>query len=243
MSRAIEQYLDRVMIYANRAGDEAAQVRSELQDHLLEKIDQLKDEGVAAEDAVFQAIEDHGHPRVVGYGLRPRFPLIDIRTHGTARGVIAIGPRAVGIFAFGGLAVGVFAFGGFALGGIGIGGICATLLFAWGGMAFVPTGVAYAGMAVGLVAIGGLACGVVINGGAGAGLWAPDAHLGIVSYYTAENVPPILRFADGLATNQWLFIYMTVPLIALFIPLFIFMLVMTKREERRVGQADPWLVE
>ena len=63
MSRALEKYLDRVMIYANRDDEDASQIRTELQDHLLKKIDELEAAGLAREDAIFQATEDHGHPR------------------------------------------------------------------------------------------------------------------------------------------------------------------------------------
>ncbi len=73
MSMALNTYLDRVMIYANRNDIDAAPIRDELEDHLLKKVDECVDGGMAREDALFQAIEDHGHPAVVGYGLRPRF--------------------------------------------------------------------------------------------------------------------------------------------------------------------------
>jgi len=123
MSRALKKYLDRVMIYANRNEKDAAQIRAELEDHLLKKIDDLEAGGLSREDAVFGAIEDHGHPRTVGYGLRKRFSWVDVRTHGTARGFIAIGPKAIGVFAFGGTAFGLFAFGGVALGLVAFGGL------------------------------------------------------------------------------------------------------------------------
>ena len=71
---------------------EAAAVRAELEDHLLEKVDELKHDGLERAEAILQAIEDHGNPVVVGYRLR-KWSLIDVRTRGTARGVIAIGPR------------------------------------------------------------------------------------------------------------------------------------------------------
>ena len=109
MSEVLESYLDRVMVYANRPEHEEADLRNELEDHLLKKIDDLEGQGLSSVDAIYRAINAHGHPRVIGYGLRRGFPLVDIRSSGTARGVIAIGPRAVGIVACGGMAVGVVA--------------------------------------------------------------------------------------------------------------------------------------
>lgn len=76
MSRALKKYLDRVMIYANRTEADAARIRAEQQDHLLKKIADLEGDGLSREDAVFQAIKDHGTPRTVGYGLRKRFSWI-----------------------------------------------------------------------------------------------------------------------------------------------------------------------
>lgn len=77
-SRALERYLDRVMIYANRNEADAARIRAELEDHLLQKIADLEAAGLSREDAVFQAIEDHGNPRAIGYGLRKRFSWISV---------------------------------------------------------------------------------------------------------------------------------------------------------------------
>ena len=84
MSRALEKYLDRVMIYANRNEADAARIRAEQEDYLLKKIADLEESGLPREDAVFQAIEEHGNPRTVGYSLRKGFALLDVRTQGTA---------------------------------------------------------------------------------------------------------------------------------------------------------------
>ena len=72
MSMALEKYLDRVMIYANRKKEAAAQIRAEIEDHLLKKIADLEAAGLSHEDAVFQAIEDHGVPWIIGWGLREK---------------------------------------------------------------------------------------------------------------------------------------------------------------------------
>lgn len=51
-----------------------------------------------------------------------------MRTHGTARGFIAIGPKAIGVFAFGGFALGLVAFGGFALGLVALDGFACGII-------------------------------------------------------------------------------------------------------------------
>jgi len=61
------------MLYANRKEEDAVKIRVELEDHLRQKIADLEESGLSCEDAVLQAIEDHGHPRTVGYGLRKHF--------------------------------------------------------------------------------------------------------------------------------------------------------------------------
>ena len=73
MSRALEKYLDRVIVYANRKEEDASKIRAELKDHLLKKIEDLRAEGLSHEEAVLRAIKDHGHSRIVGCGLRKRF--------------------------------------------------------------------------------------------------------------------------------------------------------------------------
>ena len=82
MSRALQKYLDHVMLYANRKEQDAAKIRVELEDHLRQKMADLQARGLPGEDAVFQAIEDHGTARTVGYGLRKGFALLDGRTQG-----------------------------------------------------------------------------------------------------------------------------------------------------------------
>ncbi len=73
MSRTLQKYLDGVMIYANRNEKDTAQIRAELEDHLLKKIAALEAEGLSREDAVFGAIEELGSSQTVGCGLRKRF--------------------------------------------------------------------------------------------------------------------------------------------------------------------------
>ncbi|HAB16347.1 MAG TPA: hypothetical protein DCE44_07840, partial [Verrucomicrobiales bacterium] len=90
-----------------------------------------------------------------------------------ARGILAVGPRALGwfavggqargILAFGGVAAGLFAFGGIAVGGLAIGGLAAGF-FSFGGLALALL-VASGGIAVGWEAFGGIAVGNRALGG------------------------------------------------------------------------------
>ncbi|MEM6394546.1 MAG: hypothetical protein AAF797_17400 [Planctomycetota bacterium] len=164
MSLAIDDYLDRVLMYANRKDEAGRVIRTELHDHLTQKVADLEAEGLSTADAEFQALKDHGHAKVVGYRLRPKFPLIDVRTTGTARGWIAVGPRAVGVVAMGGVGIGVVSISGMGLGLIGMGGIMGCMLFVWAGIG-VSLGVSLSGLAMGVIALGGVAVGVWADGG------------------------------------------------------------------------------
>ncbi|MCC7408291.1 MAG: hypothetical protein IT442_09475 [Phycisphaeraceae bacterium] len=239
MSRALEKYLDQVMIYANRKPDDTPAIRAELRDHLLTKVEDLKAQGLPPEDAVFQAIEDAGHPRKVGYGLRPKFPWIDVRHQGTARGVIAIGPKAVGIIASGGAAFGVISFGGFSVGILSIGGFAAGLLLAWGGFAFVPLGLAYGGFALGLLAVGGFAAGLIAAGGAAVGVWAVGGA--VRSLYPIDQIPQLVKTILAFSLDHQA--AFTLGLVAIFLPLMAVAQWALWRERHRVKTADPTLLE
>jgi hypothetical protein len=207
MSRALQKYLDGVMVYANRKKEDAANIRAELEDHLLQKVAELEAQGLPREDAIFQAIEDHGTARTVGYGLRKGFALLDVRTEGTARGFVAIGPRAVGVIAFGGVAVGLFAFGGFAIGTIAFGWLAIAALISCGGISLAPMGAA-----LGLAVLGRIAIGMVAGGGLAIGLWVPWA-VDRVSLLAGDNGLQLLQhfrnYNDGVGsvviTVVWLF--------------------------------------
>lgn len=239
MSRILESYLDRVLVYANRPEDEAADLRSELHDHLLEKIEDLRAQGLAEADAIYQAVNAHGRPRVVGYGLRKAFPLIDIRSAGTARGVIAIGPKAVGVFAFGGAAFGVFACGGFSVGVFTFGGFSAAALFAFCGIGIATF--AYGGMVLGLLAMGGFAAGVVALGGMAIGLLAEGGRS--MSLYDSQNAPAFMKALCSVAQDRTFWTWASVALTATLIVLLVVPNVFLAREHRRVREADPWLQE
>ena len=185
MQTSMERYLDKVMAVAEiRDTTRERQIREELADHLEQKAAALAAEGYSETEAILKALDDHGNAVIVGYRLRP-WRFVDVRLRGTARGVIAIGPRAHGVVAIGGFAFGVFAFGGVAIGAFGFGGMTVALL-AWGGMAV--GGIAYGGLAAGLVAFGGMAVGVIASGGTAMGMWVPGAATGL-SYFTWETVP------------------------------------------------------
>jgi len=228
------------MVYANRPDKEATDLRSELRDHLLKKIDDLQAEGLCDSDATYQAINKHGHPRIVGYGLRKRFPLVDIRLQGTARGVIAIGPKAVGIFAFGGYtAVGVFAFGGCAIGVIALGGFSAALLFAFGGIGIATF--ASGGFVIGLLAMGGFASGIVAVGGYAIGLLAEGGKA--ISYFDKNNAPAFMKSLLIFIRNGEAFKWIIFTFVPVVLVLSVLTNIFTARERRRIQEADPWLQE
>lgn len=254
MSTAIEQYLDRVMVYANiRDEQKASEVRAEQADHLDEKIDRLVEQGVAREDAVFTAIEQHGHPRTVGYGLRPKFAWVDVRTHGTARGVIAVGPKAVGVFAFGGVSFGVFAAGGLPIGLFCFGGLAISLLFSWGGLG-VSLGMAWAGLALATIATGGMACGLIAFGGMAFGVTGAGGNARVI--YPIEEAPAWLANLAEYSPLAWLQNVVTdapqpgvqwaVASVLVMVPFFaalIAMSVLQYREHRRIGSHNVWAAD
>ena len=242
MKNILDRYLDRVLVYANKPEAEAAIIRQELKDHLLQKIDDLVAGGLPREDALLEALRQHGSPKFIGYKLRGGFPWIDIRTYGTARGVIAVGPKAVGVFAFGGFAVGLFAFGGFSCGLVSVGGFALGLLFAWGGLGI--GGLVSAGMALGVVASGGLAIGMVAAGGQAIGLWIPPGRSGgAISHYTSANVPPFLK-----SLESWLNSVVHIErYFAIIMPVFLLTLLVSNfllyREGKRVHAENDWLID
>jgi hypothetical protein len=243
MKSILDRYLDRVLLYANKPESESGAIRQELKDHLLQKVEDLVGGGLPREEAILEALRQHGPPRVIGYRLRGPFPWIDVRTHGTARGVIAIGPRAIGIFAFGGQAMGVFAVGGFSMGLFSAGGFTLGLLYAWGGLGM--GGIISAGVALGVVAAGGVAVGVVAVGDPGIGAWVPYSwhHGNAISHYTAQNVPQVLRSLEPLlntavSINKYFVIIMPLSMIVIFV-----VIALQNREGKRVCSEDDWLID
>ena len=241
MSQLLEKYLDHVMIYANRDEADAPDIRAELKDHLLKKIADLQENGLSSEQALSQSIQDHGDPKTVGYGLRPRFLWVDVRTHGTARGVLAIGPKAIGVVAIGGIACGVFAYGAIAVGLMSWGVLALGLMVALGGITLAPIGIAYGLIAIGLMAAGALSIGVWVAGGLAIGLicetsscWYP------IGQYTSETAPSIVIFIRNLA------LHLSGHTLILFwesvIVLLIVKLILSRKERNRIKNADPTLV-
>lgn len=245
MSQALEKYLNYIMTYANRTpSSDAAQIREELRDHLLKKIEDLQTQGIKPEDAVYQAIEDHGHPRTVGYGLRKPFPLLDVRTHGTARGFIAIGPKAIGIIAVGGLAIGVFSYGAISLGLLSLGLLSFGLINSIGGLSLAPLGFAFGAIAVGLLAAGLLSIGVTAMGLLAISIihhpvYSHDS-LRIISWFTAQNAPNYLLQLKNIANFcAWTWL----PFYTSCIVLLTIYLILYRKEHRRIQQADWKLAE
>jgi hypothetical protein len=235
MSRALNKYLDQVILYANRKEKDAAKIRAELEDHLRQKIADLQTQGLTREDAVFQAIEDHGTARTVGYSLRKGFAWLDVRTEGTARGFVAIGPKAIGIYAFGNVAVGLFAFGNIALGAIAFGALTIGGLLSIGGISLAPVGVA-----VGLAAAGRAAFGMIVCGGLAIGLQVPWAIDG-VSLLSGDNG---LQFLQHFQTREGTLALITITLWPFLVfPILNGVMCSLKRNEYlRIQKADPKLI-
>ena len=236
MSRALQQYLDHVMIYADRKPDEAAKIRLELEDHLRQKITELEAKGLPGDDAVEQAVKAHGTVRTVGYGLRRGFPLLDVRTEGTARGVVAVGPRAVGVIAFGNVAVGLFAFGHISLGLIAFGAVALAGSVAVGGVSLAPLGAA-----LGLAAAGRVACGIIAAGGLAVGLSIPWAVDGVNFLSGDDGFQFLQHFRTSVGGSGG-------DLVVLVLTLWVFMVFpfmngimcsIQRDEYRRIKKADP----
>jgi hypothetical protein len=191
MSRALQKYLDHIMAYANRDEQDTEKIRKELEDHLLKKVTDLQPEGLSREDAVFGAIEDHGHPKTVGYGLR-KHQWIDIRTRGTARGFIAIGPKAVGTIAIGGFALGLFSCGIVGVGIISFSVVSIALLWSFGAaFALAGCGFAQGTVAIGLMATGLWSFGVIAVGAESMGVYVLSQPS---PYFPGQGPYPLVYF-------------------------------------------------
>jgi hypothetical protein len=206
MNQALEKYLDKVMVYANRNENDSARIRAELEDHLLKKIDDLRAEGLSDEEAALRAIEKHGDMRTVGYGLRKRFPLLDVRTYGTARGFVAIGPKAVGIIAIGGIACGVFSYGGVSLGFLSLGLLSLGMVASVGGFSLALGGFAFGVIALGLMAFGLLSFGITAMGGLPISVVRDPFYVShgvkVISWFTSENAPDYLLYTKNLVESM-----------------------------------------
>jgi hypothetical protein len=241
MKSILDRYLDRVLIYVHKSAPASAAIRQELRDHLLQKVDDLIAAGLPHEEALLEALRHHGAPHVIGYGLRDPFPWLDIRTRGTACGVIAIGPRAIGIVAFGGIATGVVACGTVAIGLFSAGLLALGFVFAWGALGI--GGIVFAGIAIGIVADGGIALGLVAGDGLAAGLWVPYADRA-ASYYSGANVPPLLKSLGAcLHALSFTFFRHFAAILMIFFPGISALNLVLAREGKRVSPQDDWLVD
>jgi predicted Ser/Thr protein kinase len=147
-----------------------------------------------------------------------------------AKGIIAIGDRAVGGLAIGGAALGVVAFGGMAAGLLAFGGGAIGLLLAGGGGALGA--VAIGGGAIGVLALGGGAIGLIAMGGGAIGYLAKGGEAwGAHTVSALGEDPEALAFFDNLQNVLNLDRVMSVFInsswvilgVALMVPLFVWL--------------------
>jgi hypothetical protein len=120
-----------------------------------------------------------------------------------AKGIIAIGGKAIGVFAMGGVTIGVVTFGGlgigilpvagFSLGILAIGGFAIGLFAAYGGFAMAP--IAMGGFAIGYYALGGAAFGQHVISGR---VREPEA----VQFFRSLNMPLTFYVMLGLVLTS-----------------------------------------
>ena len=189
MSQIIDLYLDRVLTHAELEEPRATEVREELSDHLHSHREKVLASGKKPEDASIQAIAKMGDPKKVGQSISRPWRWVDIRTHGTAKGFIAIGPKAIGVFAFGNACCGIIAIGVLPVGIISIGAL-GLGLFTWAAIA--AGGVALGGLAIGAVASGGVAIGILAEGLATIGASSAPAWM-----HSHHRRPPLDDGAHG----------------------------------------------
>ena len=141
-----------------------------------------------------------------------------------ARGVIAIGSKAVGGLAIGGLTCGGITIGGCSLGMIGIGGCTIGLVAAFGGIA-ASLGLAIGGLAIGSLALGGTAIGFGAMGGLGIGSTVSSGNR---RDFLPGDIADVWRVGDALRTR-----YLTPVLMFLLIAPFLFLPFLRKRSLNR----------
>jgi hypothetical protein len=241
MIHRLEIYLDQVMAYGGLPPAEATTARNELKDHLLARIDDLEAQGATRDDAAFRAIHEHGRPWVVGYGLRPRFPWIDVRVHGTARGVFAVGPKAVGIVACGIVSTGVISCGVLSFGVLSLGVIACAMFSSFG---IISAGSISLGInAMGLIAAGINSAGIVAGGLNSAGLWVFNGK-NVLSYYDEQSVPRWLQeLGFSVSWNTLETTLAFAPILCVWMLLIASALCFARGERRRLRDSGPWIVQ
>ena len=241
MIHRLEIYLNQVMAYANLPQAQAESTRNELTDHLLERIDEFEKQGATRDDAVFRAIHDHGRPSDIGYGLRGGFPLIDVRLRGTARGFIAVGPKAVGVFACGIISTGVMSCGVLSFGLFSLGLIAVGLFFGFGCVsgAFFSIGMT----AIGIIAVGFNSLGVISSGLNAAGLWVFNG-VNTASFFTEKTAPDFFLYIGHLCELNAVEVGVSMlPLVAVVGIHLIVSTVLAAREKQRVVGCKSWAFE
>lgn len=186
----IEIYIDQVIRHSRRHGATADELRAELRDHLMAAVEHWMSDGATQDDAALRAVYDHGDAQRVGSRLRERTRFVDVAFTGTARGVIAIGPRAIGVVAVGWVAIGIFAVGPVAIGAVSVGVFSLAAMLGWGMVSVSSVAVGFA--TVGLISQGHFAVGLASCGTWAVGLWVPIEE-GVrqrISFYSTEAVAP-----------------------------------------------------
>jgi eukaryotic-like serine/threonine-protein kinase len=135
-----------------------------------------------------------------------------------AKGIIAIGGKAIGVFAMGGVTIGVITFGGlgigilpiagFSLGVMAIGGFAVGLFAAYGGFAMAP--IAMGGFAVGYYALGGAAFGEHVLSGR---VREPEA----VRFFRSIKMPLTFYLMLGLVLTSTALSLIVPPLLQLYL--------------------------
>jgi hypothetical protein len=234
MIHRLEIYLDQVMTYAGLPPHEAIKARNELADHLLTRIAELEAQGATRDDAAYRAIHEHGRAWQVGYRLRPSFPWMDVRLKGTARGVFAVGPRAIGVVSCGVISTGVVSCGVVSLGIVSLGVITGALLL---GLGVISAGLIALGVnALGFVAAGLNSVGVLTAGLNTVGLWVFNGTNSL-SYFDERTVPHWLQevgFSISWNTGETIIAF--VPLLFLWTALIAVATVCATGERRRLGE-------
>jgi hypothetical protein len=234
-------YLDQVLSYAGLPSNEAAKARHELADHLLSRVDDLEKQGASRDDAAFRAIYEHGQPIDVGYGLRPRCPWVDVRLRGTARGVLAVGPKAVGIFSCGIVSTGIVSCGVVSFGVLSAGLVTFALAL---GLGAISVGTISLGAnAIGLVAAGLNSAGVLCAGINSIGIWVFQGQ-NALSYFDEKSAPTWLQNVGNMISwNSSEATYSLAPYAAILFVVILAAIHFGIREYKRVKSCHPWIFQ
>ncbi|MEM6885467.1 MAG: permease prefix domain 1-containing protein [Verrucomicrobiota bacterium] len=242
MSKLAPLYLERVFQFAELDPQEHREKWDELEDHLLSSIEAEKQAGLGDEEATLKAIRKMGHPQVIGSRLSRPWRWLDVRATGTARGFVAIGPKAVGVIAFGGYARGFIAIGGLSIGVISNGGL-GIGLFSWSGLSLAL--ISYGGLALGGVTWGGLSAGILSQGGFVTALVSRGGGE-VHSFYKSMAAAPewIQSFAVLEKVMYWVNVYSPV-LLGLYVVVVLACIILQNLHNKRWNKTstESWLMD